>query len=182
VVLADVAPAGPAGKAGVKIGDIVLRLDGKVMENGRQLDVNVYRHAVDATGDLELLRGTQQLVLRGPVVERPNDPRRFMDMVRPEDNLIERLGILALDLDAQTATLLPPLRYQAGVMVAATGGGSPYPKEQFWPGDVIYSLNGKRLASLKDLRDAVAKLPSGESVVFRRQRDGHLTYVAFELE
>src|SRR5262245_30615806 len=48
-VLADVAPRGPAAAAGLAIGDVVLTLDGKPLENGRQLEVNLYRHAVGDT-------------------------------------------------------------------------------------------------------------------------------------
>ncbi len=37
VVLGDVFPDGPAAKAGLQVGDVVETLDGKPMENGRQL-------------------------------------------------------------------------------------------------------------------------------------------------
>src|ERR1019366_6299679 len=42
VVLADVEPDGPADKAGLKVGDIVVALDGRRIENGRQLSVRIY--------------------------------------------------------------------------------------------------------------------------------------------
>src|SRR5262245_39036308 len=43
VVLADVAPGSPADKSGLSVGDLVLSLDGKPMENGRQFHVNHHR-------------------------------------------------------------------------------------------------------------------------------------------
>ena len=45
VVLADVTPGGPAAQAGLRPGDVVVALDGKPMENGRQLQVGLYRRA-----------------------------------------------------------------------------------------------------------------------------------------
>ncbi len=45
VILADVFPEEPGAAAGLRVGDIVLTLDGKPMENGRQFDVNLYRRA-----------------------------------------------------------------------------------------------------------------------------------------
>ncbi len=43
VVLGDVYPNGPAAKAGLRINDVILSVDGKPMENGRQFDVSLYR-------------------------------------------------------------------------------------------------------------------------------------------
>src|SRR6185503_2006632 len=43
VIVADVLPAGAAARAGLKAGDLVLAIDDKVMENGRQLQVSLYR-------------------------------------------------------------------------------------------------------------------------------------------
>ena len=56
-VLADVAPGSPADRAGLSVGDLVLTLDGKPIENGRQLHVNLYRREVGDLVRLEVLRG-----------------------------------------------------------------------------------------------------------------------------
>ena len=99
VVLADVTPGGPAARAGLRVADVVLRLDGKVTENARQFHVNLYPHAVGEVVHVEVLRGDRRLTVPVAVTERPDDPGRLADMVTPERNVVARLGILGLDLD-----------------------------------------------------------------------------------
>ena len=61
VVLADVTPGGPAALAGLRPGDVVLALDGKPMENGRQLQVGLYRRAVgDASRSTSCATGSRR--------------------------------------------------------------------------------------------------------------------------
>src|SRR5262249_11124682 len=74
VLVGDVKPQGPGENAGVKVGDIVLALDGKLMENARQMQVNLYRYSAGQTVRLELLRGGSKMNVAVSVVNRDDDP------------------------------------------------------------------------------------------------------------
>jgi serine protease Do len=56
VVIADVLPGSAAERVGLKAGDLVLSLDDKPVENGRQLQIGLYRHLVGDVVTLEILR------------------------------------------------------------------------------------------------------------------------------
>jgi len=144
VLLSDVTPDGPADQAGLKIGDIVVSLNGKLMTNARQLDVNLYRYSVGQKVNLEVLRGGSKLTYAVPVTQREDDPQRFADMVDPTKNVVPKLGILGIAIDRKVAELLPELRNSYGVVVAARGGDTPYTGDSLQLGDVIYSVNGER--------------------------------------
>jgi len=144
VLLSDVTPDGPADQAGLKIGDIVVSLNGKLMTNARQLDVNLYRYSVGQKVNLEVLRGGSKLTYAVPVTQREDDPQRFADMVDPTKNVVPKLGILGITIDRKVAELLPELRNSYGVVVAARGGDTPYTGDSLQLGDVIYSVNGER--------------------------------------
>ena len=182
VLVSDVTPKGPSDTAGVKIGDIIVSLNAKPMENARQLEVDVYRYPANEKIRLELLRNREKLNVEVPVVEGPHDPERFADMVTPEANLVQRLGILCIAIDKKLAEMLPDLRNSYGLVVAAGGARDLTTGTGLEVGDVIYSLNGTPLTTVEALRRKLADFKPGDTPVFQIERSGRLTYVAIELE
>jgi len=182
VILSDVYPGGPAEKAGLKAGDVILTLDGKPMENGRQFDVNVYRKVIGKTAKIEYIRDGNKKSLQVEVVARPGDRKRLADLVRPEENLISQLGILGLNVNPEIAAMIPGLRKPEGVVVAARSAGTPGWRESFVPGDVICEVNEQRVRNLSDLRSLVGQYRAGDAVVVLIQRGGKMRYLAMELD
>ncbi len=182
VVLGDVLPGKPADMTGLKVGDLILALNGKIMENGRQFDVNLYQHSIGDLVSLEVLRGSQKLTFRVRVIEREDDFGHLVEMVTPENSLVPKLGILGLDIDGQIAKILFPPRKLGGVLIAARSPVSPYWQAEFLPGDVIYAINGQEITSLASLRARLAELQTGDPVVVQVQRQETLRFIAFEIE
>jgi serine protease Do len=180
VVLGDVYPNGPAAKAGLRVGDVILSVDGKPMENGRQFDVTLYQRQPGTSANLEVGRGLQRLTLKVPVVERRDDANRFRDLVTPDQNLISRLGILALDLTPELARLIPGIREPRGVVVAgvALDAGSAGPL----PGDVIYGVNSAPIRTLSDLRSAIGQVASDSTAILQVGRQGQLRFLTVTVE
>jgi serine protease Do len=182
VLVADATPDGPADRSGVQPGDIVLTLDGKTMENARQLEVNLYPHPVGDKVTLEVLRGSDKLTMDVPVEAEDDDPQRFADLVDPDKNLIPKLGILGIEIDKKLAAMLPDLRKQYGVVVAARAEGDDNSDVDLRSGDVIYAINNEPTATVPALKTALAQLKSGDAVVLQIERDGDLLYIAFEMD
>jgi serine protease Do len=182
VIAGDVEPGGPADIAGLAAGDVILALDGKVMENGRQFQVNLYRYAIGDVVHLDVLRGHEQKTVQVAVLERTKDPDRFRRLVSRERNLIPQLGVLAIGLSRELATMLPPLRKPGGVIVAALVADGPYWKSEFQTGDVIHAVNRAPIGDLPDLRRALQPVKSGDPVAVQIERDGELSYVVFQFE
>ncbi len=182
VVLGDVYPGSPAARAGLQVADVVLTLNNRVIENGRQFNVGLYNRPVGEVVNVEVARGPGTLSFKVSVIERPDDINRFSAMVTPKENLIPSLGILAIDLSPDVAALLPQLRVKQGVVVAASSpqvASGPVP---LLPGDVIRSINRQPVTSLRGLRAALASRQVGDPVVLHVQRKLKLMFVAFELE
>ena len=182
-LVGDVTPDGPADKAGVKIGDIVLTANGRTMRNARQLEAYIYRSPMTQKITLQVLRGQDELTIDVPVIDSVDDPQRFADMVNPEDNLVPRLGILAIGIDKGLAAMLPGLRNDYGVVVAAGSSATDLTTGTgLQPGDVIYSVNKAPVATVEALRKKVDEFKPGDEVAMQIERSGRLMYVSIEIE
>jgi S1-C subfamily serine protease len=182
VILGDVYPKSAADLAGLEIGDIVLSVDGKTIENGRQFDVNLYRRSAQDTVKIDILRGKERMSVNVLVSTREDEQNRFAKLIQPEKNVVGPLGLFCLDMDDDLARLIPGLRKQYGVVVAARMTDAPYWSAELQPGDVIHSINGKLVKNVSELREAVSSLQSGAPAVIQIERLGRLSYFEFELE
>ena len=180
IIVADVQPEGPAEQAGLKVGDIVLALNGKPMENARQLEVNVYRQLVQMKVILDILRDGKPLKITVPVVEREDDPMRFIDRADPRQNLIPRLGILAIPVTDELAKMLAELRFEHGVIVAARS--SEAAANGLKPGDVIFTVNRTPVVGVNSLQAALDEVKPGDPIVLQMQRGARVMYLTVELE
>jgi serine protease Do len=183
VILADVIPSSPAARAGLQPGDIVLAVDGKPMENGRQLTVTLYRHVVGDVVNLDVVRGDQTMKFPVAMAERPDAMDGLSDAVDPRENLVSRLGILGIDLDRDLATKIGVVRVRNGVIVASTVAGAIDAREGGLAlGDVIYAINKQPIARLGDLRKMIDSFKSGDAVVLQLERRGELLFLSFTVE
>jgi serine protease Do len=182
VVLADVARGGPAGSAGLQPGDIVSSMDGKPMENGRQLRINVYAKGAGEQVALEVRRGERTLTVRVPVAERTSGMSRLQDLLGSQQ-AVPALGITVLDLTPTIAQVLPELRRDKGAVIARVTMDVPFSQQgRLAAGDVIYALNGKTIESGTDLRTAASALKPSSPAVLQIEREGIMYYVAFRVE
>jgi serine protease Do len=183
VILGDVAPDGPADRAGLEPGDVVVTLDGKPMENGRQFDVNLYRRRVGDVVRLDVARAGLRRTVQVEVVQRPEDPGRFMHMVSRERNRVDPLGILAVEITPEVAKMVPWLRDPHGVVVASSAPDAPMGSDgPLMPGDVIQAVNGRPVATLDALRGAVDALTGSAAVALHINRRGQMMFLGLRLE
>jgi serine protease Do len=181
VIISDVLPGGPAEAAGLMVGDVLISVDGLAADD--LPSVNYFFLLRDSSEKIQVtvLRGASQEVFKVAPVEEGQDMDQLTSLADPEKNLVPGLGIVGVELDRKTASMLHGLRDPYGIVVTAraTGSAGDVP---LVPGDVIRSLNNQPMTTLERLRNAIKATPSGVPIVLQIQRDGKLLFVPITLE
>jgi serine protease Do len=182
-IVSDVMPGSTASRAGLRPGDVIASVDGKAMENGRQVQVALYRRLAGDVVALEIVRDGQPVRANVMALERRDGLSGLADAVDARQHLVPRLGIVGVDLDRRVAQFLPVARAGSGVVVAATVEGAIDARDGgLAQGDVVMAVNRTRVAGLAELRAAVDALKPGDPIVLQLERRGGLMYLAFTVE
>jgi serine protease Do len=182
VVIGDVFPGSPADKAGLKVQDIILTVNGRRIDNLPLFGISFFLVNPGEHVKMEVLRGTEKLPFDVKVIEQHQDVDRLFDMADPENNLVRKLGIVGLDVNTKVLPLLPGLRQDSGVVVVAkmaTGGAA---ENSLITGDIIHALNGVAVNNLESLYSALDRLKSASHVVLQVEREGRLYYMTFQMD
>ena len=182
VVIDDVVPGGPAEAAGLKIGDIVVKADGRRIGTLPAFTGALYLHPLDEVLTLEVLRGTEHKTLFIAALEMKDPMDALPDLANSRDNLVSRLGILALTLDDKLRSMIGTLRQPSGVVVVARVADFMSSVTGLQTGDVIHSVNQTSIDSLSSLRAALKQIKPHDPVVLQVERAGGLQWLAFDME
>jgi len=182
VIIADVKPDGPAATAGLKVRDIVLSADDRLIDTLPALSSALYLHRLDQVLKLEVLRGEERKTLYVPAIEERDPMDQLFDAADPEKSLISRLGILATDLTPDLRKQLGSLRISSGVIVLGRAADLITPETGLQTGDIIHSLNTTPVTTMEELRSSVQSLKTGAAVVLQVERSDGLTYLSFEMD
>lgn len=142
---------GPADKAGLKVGDVILSVNDHDVPDVNSLRFRIATLKVGGTAELRISRRGRLWTMDIPLVPAPEDPPRNI-------SLIEGSNPYA---GAEVANLSPALAEElslntdlTGVIVLRVKRGAPADRVGFEPGDILLRLNGEtidRVATLKAL-------------------------------
>ena len=183
VLLEDVNPGSQADKAGLKVGDVVTSVGGKPVDNVRQFALDLYTYKIGQKAEIGVLHDGKATTLPVLVEERADDPMRFADLVTGPNNLVNRLGVVAINITGNLKELLgSDLRIPGGVLVAAKTPTSTLLGEGPQPGDVIHAVNGVPIQDLTELKQRLRQIKAGQPIVLQIERSGLLSYLVLESE
>ena len=160
----QVLPGGPAEKAGVRRGDVLLTLDGREVRGVRALQLLVASTPAGKTVDLEILRNGKRRNLPVTVVAR-----------EPEEREAEPA---AVGKGVGLGLVVAPAE-EGGVRVDEVDPGSAAAAAGVRPGDRVLSLNQQEVKDLASFNKAAKEAVKGKNVVLLLRREEMTLYLAF---
>ena len=152
-LVASVAPRGPAAKAGIQAGDVVLRYDGKELGPRTSLPSLVAATPIGTTVPLDIVRDGQSKTIDVTIAKLAEANEAS---VTPEHR--GRLGLTLRDLSPEER-VARELDENEGVLVAEVAPGSPAAEAGLQPGNVVLRVNREPVASVEALKAEVEKTP-----------------------
>ena len=172
-LVANVTKDGPADKAGVKVGDVIIEFDGKEVKDSSDLPIIVARTPVDRRARMKVLRDKKEITLTVSVGELKDEE---VVASAPEKG---ELGLTVQRLTPQMAESLG-LDKPEGVVVTAIEPGSAADEAGIRRGDVIVEVDRKLIRNLDEYKKAVAAIRKGRGVLFLVRRGDNTLFLALK--
>jgi serine protease Do len=172
---------GPAAKAGVKPGDVIVAVNGRPVQGMSDVTRNVALVAPGQKTTLTVLRDGKKQDVSFAVVQRPEEGMvaRAGTGGEPESdvNRSAKLGVRLAPLTPEVARQLGTTGDQ-GVVVADVTSGGPADRAGLQRGDVILEVNRQPVTTPDQIAGLVGKMKDGEMALLRVRRGDGAVYIA----
>ncbi len=173
-LVTQVVSDGPAAKAGIKTGDVILSVDGKVVERSAQLPGVISAIKPGENAKVEVWRDKESKTLSVKVEEFAEEPTRVANRQVEEPAKADKLGLSVRPLGAEERKSADTQGY---LLVEDVTG--PAAQAGVRPGDVILGVNGKSVKSLAELKSATSG--GSKTVAILLEREGNQVFVPIRL-
>ena len=169
----EVVPDGPAAKAGLRSGDIVLEVQGREVKEANDLQRAVLLYNVGDKLSLTVLRNGQPQKLTVVTAARP-DGRQARAGAPNKQRGGKATGSSGADFAPVTPEIAKRLGYtgQGGLVVAEVAPGSPAERAGLMRGDIVQEVDRKPVTGEKQVDDAL----SGGRALLKLHRQGSTFY------
>jgi serine protease Do len=174
-LVSDVDPQGPAAKAGIQRGDVILSFDGKPIKNSRTLPLIVAFTEIGKKAEVQVMRRNKTIRLQILLAE----------MVEAEQTAESQSTDVMLGMALQTLTPIIAQKYglnrTEGILILNVQEGSPAAEAGFQQGDVIIEINRQAVEGMDALTAIASQLPVDAKLLFLVDRGGYTVYVPLGL-
>jgi Do/DeqQ family serine protease len=170
----EVFPGSPAEKAGIKPGDIIVRFDGKDVEESRSLQNLVGSTKAGTIATVDVIREKMPLSVKVKIEEMPEEEGLA---TRAPEGMEDWLGLTVRDIPQE---MKDALDIEEGVLVKDVREGSYAERGGIQRGDMIIAVNREKVADAAEYKRVVSAIKRGSTISFLVRREGVTLYLAFK--
>ena len=175
VLVAEVEKSSPADRAGLKVGDIIVKFGTRQVSDSSQLRNIVSQTAPGTEVNMRVLRSKNEINLIAKIAPEEVVEIPAATLSRIEGSFLDRIGISVQNIDKSFAETFGVDR---GAVVTQIHEGSPAAFAGIMPFDVIIEANHKKIQDVKDLKSVLNKSRDQDSVLFLLKRQNAGLYMA----
>ncbi|HVV64016.1 MAG TPA: DegQ family serine endoprotease [Rhizomicrobium sp.] len=189
-LVTNVTPKGPAARAGLANGDLILAFDGKAVSDSRALPRIVADTPIGKTVPVDVVRNGKKQTMRLTVAKledetplRAQPQKKSSAPAAPAKSRISQLGLSLAPIDGDARAQFKLARDVQGVVVTDVAPDSPAAEKNLRPGDVIVKVQGQNVRTPGDvMRRIDSDAKAGRKIeLLLVSRGGDLAYVALKL-
>jgi serine protease Do len=177
-LVSDVTADGPAARAGLRQGDVIVKINGAAVEDSNDLRNRVSSTAPGTNVTLDVRRDGADRSMDVRLGEVPADGTPANQPADDRDG--GTLGLSVRPLTPNLADQYGVPRGVTGLVVTGVNPGGAAGRAGLQVGDVLRQVNGQPLRAEADLGKAVASRPDRPALVYAQRGDG-VFYVAVPL-
>jgi serine protease Do len=176
-LVADVVQNGPADKAGIKRGDVIIRFNGEQVESQHELPTMVAYLPVGTEVEVLVLREGKEKTFKIKLEEMTAEKAQIADADKTSEQVHEEMGLTVQDLTPELAEKLN-LKETKGVIITGVESGSPADEAGLGRGDVIIEVNRKKVKDVSSLTEVLEANKDKKSLLFLVNRAGRTIFIA----
>jgi len=177
-LVADISANGPAEKAGIRRGDVILEFDGEKINEMSELPKKVAMTPPGTKSELVLIRDGKQKRVKVELGELPEKIAKN-SKINSKKDIENNLGLVVQEITPQIQNRLG-LQDPEGVIITNVLRGSPSWNAGLRKGDIILELNRKEIKDLKDYKKIINKVRKKQTILFLVRRKNSTIYVALK--
>jgi serine protease Do len=174
-LVSTVEPGGPAEKAGLKTGDVILAYNGKPVTDADELPRVVAATKPGTSATMDVWRDGKRQSLQVTTAELKQEPTRTARAAPPKEK-----GEQSARLGVTVSELPPEQRKQLGVEYALVVEQVEKPGLPLRAGDVIVAVNSQRFSSIAEFEKLIAS-QQGQTAALLVKRGEASVYVPVEV-
>ena len=174
VIIAQIMPGSPADKGGLRVGDIVVEIDGQRVGEVRELQFKIMRTPPGKEINMKVIREGKEIGLRVKVGEMPEDRQ-----VGEQEQTQTDIGLMLRELTPEEEK-----RFGVkGLLVVGVAPNSLAMQSGILPGDIILQVGNRPISSVKDFQQSIEALRQGakSNVLLLIRRRGNNLFLVLRL-